>query len=675
MGDLIVREKIVAFLDKKADEIKKLGEFYPDQKSIIIDFLEIEAHDTELAEKLIEEPDNILEMFEGIVNEIDIPTVIDDPYFHVRFMNLPKEKGYTVMVRDITSDFIGRFLSVEGIVNKISDVRPKVVKAMFVCNKCGEQNPELQTTRYLVEPFKCKNCGVKGNFRFLAELSDFIDTQKLEIQEPLEILKGGEQARRIEVWAEDDITDAVTAGDKVNITGTVRLNPPKHKGAVYFQFIDANHIEGLEQEFEDIEITEDEEKQIRKLAKDPKIYDKIINSIAPSIWGYTEVKESIALQLFGGRKGKILPDGTKVRPDIHLLLIGDPGVAKSRMLQFVDQIAPKSIYVTGKGTTGAGLTATAEKDEFAEGAWTLKAGALVLAGGGVACIDEFDKMSKEDRSAMHEALEQQTISVAKAGIIARFKANTSVLAAANPKYGRFDTYKPISEQFDIPPTLMSRFDLIFAIRDIIDKESDRKIAEHMLKMHKTEKELKEISPEIETDLFRKYISYARRNIFPQLSEEASDKIKEFYITLRGLSSGGTAAATPRQLEALVRLSEASAKIRLSDTVTISDAERAVNITNYVLRQIAYDEQTGEFDIDRVVTSYPKSTRDRIRNIDEIIRKLIAESGDGTATRDDILVEAAERGIDKNQADQIMQELKNKGDIYEPRHGKYMLTEE
>ena len=450
-----VREKISSFLEKKADEIRKLGEFYPDKKSFVIDFLEIERFDTELAEKLVSEPDEVLPVFEGIVNEMDIPTVIENPKFHVRVKNLPKEKKYTVMVRDITSDFIGRFISVEGIVNKISDVHPKVVNAMFVCNKCGEQNREPQTTRFLLEPFKCKNCGARENFRFKPELSEFIDTQRLEIQEPLELLKGGDQARRIEIWAEDDITDVVTAGDRVNVTGVVRLNPPKMKGAVYFQFIDANHVEGLEQEFEDIEISEDEIEKIKELSNDAKIYDKIVNSIAPSIYGYREVKEAIALQLFGGRTGKKLPDGTSVRPDIHLLLIGDPGVAKSRVLQYVDQIAPKSIYVTGKGTTGAGLTATAEKDEFAEGAWTLKAGALVLAGGGIACIDEFDKMNKEDRSAMHEALEQQTISIAKAGIIAKFKANTSVLAASNPKFSRFDTYKPISEQFDIPPTLMS----------------------------------------------------------------------------------------------------------------------------------------------------------------------------------------------------------------------------
>lgn len=673
-GELTLRDKIAAFLEGKKDEIQKLGEFYPDKKSLLIDFTELEEFDTSLAESLVSEPDEVLPVFEGLVNEMDVPTIVEEPHFHVRFRNLPKEKGYTVMVRDITSDFIGRFVSVDGIVNKISDVHPKVTKALFICNACGEHNLEVQESRFLREPLKCKNCG-KKEFRFLPDASEFIDVQRLEIQEPLELLKGGEQARRIEIWAEDDITDLVTAGDKVILTGTVRLNPPKMKGAVYFQYIDANHIEGIEQEFEEIEISKEEENEIKKLASDPRVYDKIINSIAPSIYGYNEVKEAIALQLFGGRTGKKAPEGTNVRPDIHLLLIGDPGVAKSRILQYVDQIAPKSIYVTGKGTTGAGLTATAEKDEFAEGAWTLKAGALVLAGGGVACIDEFDKMNKDDRSAMHEALEQQTISVAKAGIIAKFKANTSVLAAANPKYSRFDTYKPIPEQFDIPPTLISRFDLIFPIRDILDKETDRRIADHMLKLHRTAKEMEEIKPEIDIELLRKYISFARKNIHPLLSEESADKIKEFYVMLRSRSSGGAAAATPRQLEALVRLAEACAKIRMSDEVSVADTERAVNLTNFVLKEIAYDEATGQFDIDRVVTDHPKSVRDSIRTIDEIIMSLISDSEDSTASKEDILEKAEDKQIDRFQAERIIQELKKKGDIYEPRHNRFARTEE
>jgi replicative DNA helicase Mcm len=283
-------------------------------------------------------------------------------------------------------------------------------------------------------------------------------------------------------------------------------------------------------------------------------------------------------------------------------------------------------------------------------------------------------MDKEDRGAMHEAMEQQTISVAKAGIITKFKANTSILAASNPKFSRFDNYKPLAEQFDIPPTLMSRFDLIFPIRDVLDSETDRAIAQHMLKMHRSE-ELKEISPPIEADLFRRYIAYARRNIKPELTPDTAEKIKEYYVELRARGKGGVAAATPRQLEALVRLSESSAKLRLSEEVSVADVERAMRLTDFVLKEVAYDASTGEFDIDRIVTDHPKSIRDRIRVIEEAIRELIESSPDGMASLDGILEVVRENKIDKLEAEKIISELKSKGIIYEPRHGKFMFTEE
>jgi replicative DNA helicase Mcm len=667
-----MRDKIEEFLSKKTKEINRIAELYPEEGSLFIDYEELEKFDRELAEELIQNPDKVIYGFEGALSEMNIPTMVENPRLHVRFRNLPKEKGYSLMVRDITSNYIGRFLAVEGVVNRISDILPKVSIARFYCNKCGQAHDEPQPTRFLTEPLFCKNCK-RREFRFVPEESEWTDVQRLQIQEPLELLEGGEEARQIEVWAEGDLTGEATAGDKILETGVMRLLPPKKKGSVYYKFLEANSIEGIEKEFEELEITKKEEKEIKKLSKDPRLYDKVINSIAPSIYGYREIKEAIALQLFGSRGGKKLPDGTTVRPDIHLLLIGEPGVAKSRILQYITKIAPKSIYVTGKGTTGAGLTVTAERDEFAEGAWTLKAGALILAGGGVACIDEFDKMTPEDRSAMHEALEQQTISVAKAGIVARFKANTSVLAASNPKFSRFDPYKPLAEQFDIPPTLLSRFDLIFPIRDILDKEMDKEIADHMLKMHKTGEEMKDLEPEIPPELFRKYIAYSRRHIHPILSDDTAEKLKEYYVNLR--SGGGEAVrATPRQLEALVRLAEASAKIRLSDTVTVSDAERAIALTEFVLREVAYDESTGQIDIDRIMTDHPKSTRDRIRIIENIIQGLINESEEGMASAEDILEEARSKGMDRFRAEQILIELKTKGVIYEPRHGKYMLTE-
>ena len=667
-------EKLGEFLNKKSNDINKIAELYPEVKSLSINYEELEKFDHGLAEGLIANPDDTLEILRNLLKEkISVaPELMDDLRINVRFYNIPKEKGYTILVRELRSKNVGAMMALDGLVNKITDIFPKIEIGRFYCNKCNESHDEPQATRFLQQPPFCNNCK-RREFRFVPEESKLTDIQKLEIQEPLEMLKGGAEARRIEVWVEDDLTDAVCAGDRVVITGIMRLLPPKKGGSVYLKYIEGNNIEGIAREFEDIEISKKEEREIKKLAKDPKIHDNVIASVAPGIWGYNEVKEAIALQLFGGRGRKRLPDGTPLRPDIHLLLVGDPGVAKSRILQYVNQIAPKSIYVTGKGTTGAGLTATAEKDDFGEGGWTLKAGALVLAGGGVVCIDEFDKMDTEDRSAMHEAMEQQTISVAKAGMVTRFIANTAVLAASNPKFSRFDSYKPLGEQFDIPPTLLSRFDLIFPIRDIVDKEKDAEIADHMLKMHKTPEEAAEIQPAINTELFMKYIAYSRKNIRPVMTDDAAEKIKAYYVDLRG-GSQETVRATPRQLEALVRLAEASAKIRLSDAVTVSDADRAIRLTNFVLREVAYDAATGEIDIDRIGAEYPKSDRDKIKLMEDIIRGLLAESGDGSAHMDDVLREAENKEIDKFKAEKIINELKNKGIIYEPRHGRFMFTE-
>lgn len=666
-------EKIEEFIGRYKEQLRALGEKYPDVKSLVLDFAELEGFDHELADRLRSSPDEVLNEFDEILNNLGILTVVENPKFHTRFTNLPKVKGYNVDVRNITAEYIGRMIAVEGTVTKITDVNPKVQNALFVCNRCDEKNWVVQDKMVLVEPHRCKACG-KSDLRFIAEESKWTDVQSLEIQEPLEMLKGGEQARRIELWVEDDMTDLVTAGDQVLVTGIVRLTPPKMKGAIYHKRVEVNHIEAMQKEFEELDISDEEEKEILKLAKDPELHDKIIKSIAPSIYGYNEMKEAIALQLFGGRQGKVTPEGTVARGDMHLLLIGDPGVAKSRILQYVTKIAPKCIFVTGKGTTGAGLTATAEKDEFAEGAWTLKAGALVLAGGGIVAIDEFDKMDKEDRSAMHEAMEQQTISVAKAGIVAKFKANTSILAASNPKFSRFDTYKPLADQFDIPPTLISRFDLIFAIRDILDSERDRAIADQMLLMHQSDEEMKKIAPAIDQGLLRKYVAYARRNVNPKLDATTAEKLKGFYVALRGRSKG-TAAATPRQLEALIRLSEASAKMRLSNEVSLSDVDRAIRLTEFVLREIATDAATGELDIDRIVTDHPKSVRDRINAIQDMMKQLAGSSPDNMATLDDLIEAAKAKNIDRFDVERVVNELRNKGVIYEPRHGRYMFVEE
>src|SRR3989338_3302273 len=336
-------------------------------------------------------------------------------------------------------------------------------------------------------------------------------------------------------------------------------------------FVDANNIVGVEEDYFDIEISPAEEREILELGADPMLYQRLVRSMAPSIYGHEKVKEALLLQLAGGVQKK-RSDGMVTRGDMHVLLVGDPGSGKSQLLKRVNMIAPKGRYVSGKGVSGAGLTAAVVRDEFLKG-WALEAGALVLASNGICCIDEMDKMGTDDRAAMHKALEQQTISISKANIQATLIARTTVLAAANPKFGRFDPYGIIAEQIDLPPTLINRFDLIFAIKDIPNEIKDEKMASHILKLHQTPDLY---TPEIPTEFLRKYIAYAKQKITPRISDEALLKIKEFYLKMR--ASGGTdegIKAIPisaRQLEALVRLSEASAKIRLSDKATKRNAK-------------------------------------------------------------------------------------------------------
>ncbi len=677
------------FRDEYQEELEKIGEEYPDKKSIQMDFSDLESYDYNTADELIEKPDKMLRRAEEELEAIGIHDQENNEIVpNIRFFNLPEER--TFLIRDINSDHLNQLIATEGVITKITDVRPKVNEGVFECRRCGRtQTIEQDQHSFgkLKEPAKCA-CKRK-DFKLKENESKFIDMQKMEIQEPLEALVKGEQAKTIDVWLEDDLTNKLYPGDKVIVTGVVKLrSPSKKSSAVYDIYLDSIHIQQVEKEFEEIEITQEEEKEIEELAKDPEIYQKIINSIAPTIYGHREIKEAIALQLFGGTKNKVFPDQSNIRPDVHVLLIGDPGTAKSMILEYLNQLAPKGIFVSGKSATGAGLTASAEKDEFGEGGWTLKAGALVLASGGHAAIDEFDKMTTDDRSSMHEAMEQQTISVAKAGIVTTFKAKTAVLAAANPKYGRFDPHEPPAKQFDIPPTLLSRFDLIFPIKDVMDEERDREMADHILNSHQAagiktdspevlsedelDKAIQEIEPVLDIDLLRKYISYTRKHCHPVLTKDAIRKIKEYYTDLRMTGEqSGAVPITPRQLEALVRLAEASAKGRLSEEVQLEDARRAIKLHKFVMREIGVDQETGRMDIDIIATGKPKSKIDKVKTLYAAIKDLSQEYD--KVTHDQIVDEAEELGIEPEKVNDLLSILKKKGDIYSPKHGEYKIA--
>jgi len=419
-------------------------------------------------------------------------------------------------------------------------------------------------------------------------------------------------------------------------------------------------IEVSQKVLDEVEITDEDKKKIEDLAKDPWIKQKIISSIAPSIFDHWEIKEAIALALFGGVP-RVMPDGTRIRGDIHVLIIGDPGTAKSQILQFAARVAPRSVYTTGKGATAAGLTAAVVREKNS-GDYYLEAGALVLADGGIAVIDEIDKMREEDRVAIHEAMEQQTVSIAKAGIVAKLNARATIIAAGNPKFGRYIAERGISENIDLPPTILSRFDLIFIL---VDKPSDedQRLATHILDMHGG-KPVKDIIP---VDLLKKYIAYARKYVNPELTEEAKQLLADFYVEMRKKSSESPDSPiliTPRQLEALIRLSEAYARMALRKTVTKEDAENAINIMRIFLEKVGIDVESGAMDIDTIMTGKPKSAREKMVKIMEIIDTL--SGSEGCAKLREIVKEAEREGIERQSTEKLISDMKKSGLIYEAK---------
>ena len=1031
-------------------ELAELSREYPHKRSLYIDFRKI--LNNRLAFELLRSPGKVLgDIRDAIVQNrlLKLKDGQDPDLINIRFTNLPQKTD----VRDIRADQINTFIGIEGILRKTTEVRPRIVSAVFRCRSCGKNtDPVPQGYGRFDEPDVCPNCERKTRLDLVMNRCRFVDAQKLRIQESPEGLRGGEQPQTLDIDVTDDLTGMVSPGDRVVVNGILRSVQRVNygqKSTLFDIYLECNSIEVAEKEFEEVSITEEDEVKIKALARDPLVYKKIARSIAPTIYGTDDVKEAIALQLFGGI-AKEMPDGSRLRGDVHVLLVGDPGIAKSQILRYVVKLSPRGIYTSGKSSTSAGLTATAVKDEFGDGRWTLEAGALVLADMGIAAVDEMDKMAKEDRSALHEAMEQQcyddktevltesgwklfcdvtaddrvatlssegrleytapsnfvateydgemyyvksrqvdlavtpnhrmyvnlnrradewegfrlvrmdeipihkrmrfkkgaiwagerrdvyeippvvkfanqnaegkltdpvtvgmndwleflgyflsegsvqrhsktgvpyrtiisqktsesaetireclerlpfrfsydgrnfsinakqlaehlapfgkchekyvpgcakrlppeqigilldalmlgdgyvnkttgvsiyttsskrladdvtelllkkgwsgnvhlmreagtiianprggtsttthdifqvtfirdgqnepninsngkrhiekrpykgtiyclevpnhilyvrrngipvwcgnSISVAKAGITATLKSRCALLGAANPKLGRFDQFVPIGEQIDMPPSLLSRFDLIFVMTDQPEAQRDGAIAQHIIKTHAVgelikqhefsplpgvddayiERALAPVTPDIDPTLLRKYIAYAKRNCFPILSDGAKEALIAYYMRLRNLAGGNKPVpVTARQLEALVRLAEASARMRLSNTVDTEDTDRILTIVDACLRQVAYDAESGNFDIDKLVTGVTKSQRDIIRSVKEAIRNVSGDSG-GQARVDEVIDILLQQGFVRDKIEHTIEQLKRGGEVLEPRHGLVKL---
>ncbi|MEM1538860.1 MAG: minichromosome maintenance protein MCM [Candidatus Bathyarchaeia archaeon] len=641
--------------------------------SLIVEFEDILTFDHKLANELLEKPETYLKHADNAAQNqlsIEAPEYAERQKITVRIVRLLE----ATPLRKLGAAHIGKLVMVEGIVVRSTPVRPMVTRAAFRCRGCGNITHVDQTGSFLKAPFLCSDpsCRRKGPFDFVQEESNFVDSQDLRIQERPEDLPPGQLPRTLHVkLVGSEIVDVARPGDHVSIVGIVHAAPPSLAKAgklrTFVLHLDANSVEVLGKEPEAALPTPEEEKQILELAKDPWIHRKIINSIAPSIYGYDHLKEAIMYLLFGGVQ-KNLPDIT-IRGELNVLLIGDPGTAKSQLLQYVARIAPRGLYTSGRGTTAAGLTAAVIREKG--GGMSLEAGALVLADKGIACIDEIDKMRPEDRVAIHEAMEQHTVSVAKGGIVATLNARTAILAAANPSLGRYEPHRTVAENISLPVTILSRFDLIFVLRDVPNKELDSKMSEHILEIHR-----KGISPEeapIPADLLRKYISYAK-TIKPVLTNEALRRIKDFYLAMRSASEteGSPIAITARQLESLIRIAEARARACLRKEVLAEDAEAAINIMKRSLEEVGIDLSSYKFDIDIIMTGKSKSLRDKLHAVISLLTEMERETG---------FVEKAallnrletEYKVPRNEAERLISQLQREGTIYEPRNGYLKKT--
>ncbi|CAI2162770.1 12474_t:CDS:10 [Funneliformis geosporum] len=653
-----VRETFKKFLKEFKLADRKLRDGLPvlesDNKSFYIDYLEniektevfkfnldtqnlLAFEDTyKLYYQIIRYPQEIIPILDYVLAQIYAELYKKEPTEDLRVR--PYNLGISKNMRELNPADIDQLVCIKGLLIRSSPILPEMAVAFFRCSIC-DKSVEIEVDRGKIdEPSRCprKQCNSSGTMTLIHNRSAFKDKQVCRLQETPDCIPDGQTPHTVSLCLYDDLVDIARPGDKRS--ERIRNNDDN-------DFTQNYH--GLENEDEEMEdgpdqllkfgsgpkrkqpkFSEADKQYFDDLSKNPLLYETLAHSLAPSIFGMDDIKKGILLQLFGGTNKHFKKSGSPhFRGDINILLVGDPGTSKSQMLQYVHKIVPRGIYTSGKGSSAVGLTAYVTRDPDTK-QMVLESGALVLSDGGVCCIDEFDKMSDGTRAVLHEVMEQQTVSVAKAGIITTLNARTSILASANPIDSKYDPKKSIVRNIDLPPTLMSRFDLIYLVLDKIDRRADRELATHLVSLYAEDTPFSAGINILPIEILAKYIQYARIYYNPIIgNDEAHKALVDAYVSLRRLgqdprSSEKIVTATTRQLESMIRLAEAYARMRLSNTVEISDVREAERLLKEAIKLSALDPETGRIDLDLITTGYGSYERRLLTVMREEFQKMI-----------------------------------------------------